>query len=165
MKLCDLECVDNNISLLDYYKLYNYVRENMKNPEWLGVIPKEETINILKNNGKIWIYYNKDEIVCSMFYIPANSRTLAKHNINVNVNETGSLGPIMVSPKYVGKGFMKQMLEVFNEYNKKIGNKYIFTKVATNNNYCIKNIEKDGYEIVDIYENERGKNNAYLKNI
>lgn len=37
------KCVSDNVDLDDYLKLYNYVRDNMEHPEWLG------TWNILKN--------------------------------------------------------------------------------------------------------------------
>lgn len=163
INLMDLNCSDTNVNLNDYYELYNYVRSNMENPEWMGLIPMEETKKILENGGKIWLYSLKDELVCSMFYIPANEKTLKKHNIQHSEKETGALGPIMVNPKYIGNGLMKQMLKVFNNYNIQLNNKYIFTKAIAENIYSIKNIELDGYKLVDVYYNERGKNNAYLK--
>ena len=60
---------------------------------------------------------------------------------------------------------MNSMMKVFDEYNKEIGNKYIFTKVARDNIYSIRNLEKNNYILCDTYENERGLNNAYLKTL
>jgi RimJ/RimL family protein N-acetyltransferase len=165
MNFKKLNCISENIDLQDYYKLYDFVRDNMKHPEWLGYIPINETKIILSKGGKIWLYYDNDNLVCSMFYIPSNNELLRKHNLEYDENETGSLGPIMVNPYYVGKGYMREMLAIFNEYNKSIHNKYIFTKAASDNLYSIRNIENDGYKLVDVYKNNRGLNNAYLKEL
>lgn len=165
MKLEELRCESKNIILDDYYKLYNYVRNNMENPEWLGYIPKKETIEILKNNGKIWIYYDNEIPVCSTFYIPSNKKTLIKHNININEKEVGALGPIMVKKEYVGNGLMNQMLKKFEEYNLSIGNRFIFTKVAKDNIFSVRNIEKNNYILKNEYINKRGINLVFLKEL
>ena len=165
MKLNELKCIENNISLEDYYELYNYVRDNMEHPEWLELIPIEETINILKNKGKIWLYYDKEIPVCSMFYIPSNNNSLKKHKVKYDEKETGSLGPIMVRKEYIGNNLMNQMMKAFEEYNINIGNKYIFTKAAKENIYSINNILKNAYILIDEYKNERGINQAFIKKI
>lgn len=69
MKLNNLICISSNVSLTDYLNLYKYVRDNMLHPEWLGTFTKEEIIDILNHDGKIWLYYDKTTPVCSMFYI------------------------------------------------------------------------------------------------
>lgn len=161
----DLKCISCNVNLNDYLKLYTHVRENMKNPEQLGTFSLNEIKKILSNGGKICLYYDNEKLVCSMFYIPSNQKTLDKRNINTLEKETGSLGPIMVSPDYIGNGYMMKMLDVFNEYCISIGIKYIFTKAHSQNLYSINNIYKDGYILVDEYENERGKMSAFLKSL
>jgi len=57
------------------------------------------------------------------------------------------------------------MLEVFNDYNKIIGMKYIFTKAHSDNLYSLKNLYKDNYELVESYTNERGRMIALLKTL
>ena len=58
MKLEDLYLLkDEEIDIDKYFEFYMDVRNNMKHPEWLGVIPKDEVINILNNGGKLWIIY------------------------------------------------------------------------------------------------------------
>ena len=165
MKLNELRCVSENVCLDDYYELYTYIRKNMEHPEWLDLIPRHDTEIILKNYGKIWLYYDNEIPVCSVFYIPSDNRSLKKHNIETEDYETGALGPIMVRKEYIGNGLMNQMLKIFDEYNKNINNKYIFTKVAKDNIYSIRNIEKNGYIITHKYYNERGINLAYLKKL
>ena len=165
MEFNELKCINDNVNLNDYLKLYSYVRDNMSQPEWLGTFTLDEIKDILSKGGKIWLYYNNDNLVCSMFYIPSNQQTLNKRNINTLAKETGSLGPIMVSPDYIGNGYMLKMLEVFNKYCISIGMKYIFTKAHSENLYSIKNIYKDGYKLVCEYENERGKMSVFIKKI
>ena len=130
-----------------------------------GTILTDEIIDILNHGGKIWLYYDKDNLVCSCFYIPSSNKSLNKHNVYYDEKITGSLGPIMVSPDYVGNGFQSKMQEVFNKYNISLGNKYIFTKTHSNNIYSIRNIEKDGYIKTDEYENERGMNTCFVKDL
>jgi len=165
MKLTDLREVSNNIDLDEYLYLYKYVRDNMEHPEWLGTFTLDEIKEILSYGGKIWLYYDDKNLVCSMFYIPANQESLNKRNIRALASETGSLGPIMVSPDYIGNGFMLKMLNVFNSYCISIGKKYIFTKAHSDNLYSINNMYKDGYKLVDEYENERGKMSAFIKKL
>lgn len=159
----NLKCICENVNLEDYLSLYKYVRDNMEHPEWLGTFEKEEIVDILNNGGKIWLYYDNDVLVCSMFYIPVKEKTLRKHNVNYDESEVGSLGPIMVSPDYVGKGYQSGMMEVLDNYVRSIGKKYIFTKVCSDNIYSINNMFKNNYQVVDIYDSERGKDEALIK--
>ena len=43
--------------------------------------------------------------------------------------------------------------------------KYIFTKVCSDNVYSLNNMLKDNYVVTDEYENERGKNTTLLKEL
>ena len=163
MKLNDLKEISNNINLDEYLSLYNYVRNNMDHPEWLGTFTKEEIEDLLKIGGKIWMYYDNETPVCSAFYIPVKNKTLRKHNVQYDESETGSLGPIMVRKEYVGNGLQTQMQKVINDYAKSIGKRHMFTKAHSDNIYSIKNILKDGYKVTNKYENERGPMTAFIK--
>lgn len=133
MKLENFKCVDQDVNLDDYYKLYDYVIDYMEHPEWLKYEPIENTKKILKIGGKIWLYYDENDLVCSMVYLSSNNATLLKRNIKEDESLVGSLGPIMVSKDYIGNGLMNQMLTVFENYNKSIGKKYVFTKAVKSN--------------------------------
>ena len=163
MKLTDLKEVSENVCLDDYLKLYKDVRDNMEHPEWLGTFEKEEIEEILSIGGKIWMYYDNEIPVCSIFYIPASNKSLRKHNIEYDEAITGSLGPIMVRKEYVGNGLQLQMQNVLDEYAKSIGKTHIFTKVHADNIYSVQNMIKNGYKLVHEYENERGHNKAFVK--
>lgn len=163
MKLSDLTEVSENVNVDEYLYLYKYVRDHMEHPEWLGTFEKEEVIDLLKTEGKIWMYYDKDIPVCSVFYLPVNNKTLRKHHIEYDEKETGALGPIMVRPEYVGNGFQREMQKVLNEYAKSLGKTHMFTRAHSDNIYSINNILKDGYHLVEEYENERGMNSVFVK--
>ena len=163
MKLNDLKEISDNVNLDEYLSLYNYVRDNMVHPEWLGTFTLDEIKNILSIGGKIWMYYDKDIPVCSVFYIPTSNKSLKKHNVEYDESITGSLGPIMVRKEYVGNGLQSAMQKVLNEYVKSIGKIHFFTKAHSDNIYSIRNILKDGYKVIDEYENERGKMTAFVK--
>ena len=161
----NLKCVNENVNLDDYLKLYKYVRDNMEHPEWLGTFSRDEIIEILNGGGKIWLYYDNSNLVCSMFYIPSSKKSLVKHNVNYNEELVGSLGPIMVSPDYVGHGYQIKMMNILDEYCRSINKKYIFTKVCSDNLYSLNNMLKDNYKVVDEYESERGMDTALIKEI
>ena len=163
MKLSDFKEISDNINLDEYLYLYNYVRDNMDHPEWLGTFAKDEIKEILNNGGKIWMYYDNDIPVCSVFYIPTSNKSLKKHNIDYDEKITGSLGPIMVRKEYIGNGLQTAMHQVINKYVKSIGKTHMFTKAHSDNIYSIRNILKDGYKIIDKYENERGPMTAFVK--
>lgn len=163
MQLSDFKEVSSNINLDEYLFLYNYVRDNMEHPEWLGTFSREEIEEILNIGGKIWMYYDKEIPVCSVFYIPVSNKSLRKHNIEYDESITGSLGPVMVRKEYVGNGLQTAMQEVINRYAKSIGKEHMFTKAHADNIYSVRNILKDGYKVVDEYENERGPMVAFVK--
>ena len=70
------KCENKKVNLEDYLKLYKYVRDSMIHPEWLGTFTKEEIEGILSNEGKIWLYYDNENLVCSLFYIPIKCRKM-----------------------------------------------------------------------------------------
>lgn len=68
----------------------------MEHHEWLGTFTLDEIKEILSIGGKIWMYYDKDISVCSVFYIHTSNKSLKKHNIEYDESITESLGPIEV---------------------------------------------------------------------
>lgn len=52
MNFIKLKCVNQNVDLNDYLKLYTYVKENMQHPEWLGTFSMNEIEDILLQGGK-----------------------------------------------------------------------------------------------------------------
>lgn len=162
-KLSNLKEVSENINLDEYLFLYKYVRDNMEHPEWLGTFTKEEIEEILSIGGKIWMYYDEDIPVCSIFYIPASNKSLRKHNISYDESITGSLGPVMVRKEYTGNGLQTAMMNILNDYVKSIGKTHMFTKAHSDNIYSIKNILKDGYSVIHEYESDRGPSTAFVK--
>lgn len=164
MNLNDFKCVNENVSLDDYYDLYDAVRSNMPNPKLLALLTMEETINNLKE-GKLWLYYHNEKPVCSFFYFVVTKKRLTEHNIQLNEKDVCMLGPIMVRKEYVGYGLMNQMLFILEEYAKNKNKKYIYVSAAKENIYSVRNLLRNGYTVVDEYESDRGMNLAFIKEI
>ena len=165
MKLSDFYCCCENVNIDDYLKLYKYIKDNMNYPSWLGDFTKDELEDLLKIGAKIWLYYDRNELVCSFMMLPSSNKTLNKNNVFFDEKEVASLGPIMVSKDYIGNKLQLQMMEELENYCKHNNYKYIFTKVHSDNNYSLKNMIKFGFEITNEYVNERGKNTALIKDI
>ena len=49
------------------------------------LISKEEIKEILEVGGKIWLYYDNNIPVCSVFFIPTSNKSLRKHNIDYDI--------------------------------------------------------------------------------
>lgn len=164
MKLSDLKLITENIDIDAYLNFYTVVRKNMEHPEWLGTFTKEEIIDILNDNGKIFIYYKENEIVCSFMYMPVTDKVLKKHSINLDEKLVGACGPIMVNPKYVGNKLQAQMLDVLDNYCLAQNNNYVFTKFSPENVYSKNNFIKNGYNYIETYTSSAGdKKDIYLK--
>ena len=166
INLEDLKCNSENINIDEYLKFYKYVRDNMEHPEWLSEFSKDELINLLNHDGKIFNYYDKEVLVSSIMYIPSNNKSLRKHSIEHDEALVGSCGPVLVNPKYVGNGLQLKMMKMLDEYAKKLKNKkYMFTKVHPDNIYSIRNILKDDYEFIEDYMSSDEPKKCYLKEL
>ena len=115
--------------------------------------------------GKIWIYYNLNEIVCSFMYMPADEQSIKLFNIKRDLNIVGECGPILVNPKYRGYGLQFQMLNILEEYCINKGLKLLLTTIHPDNLYCINNFLKKDYKYIKLFLLNRGKRNLYIKEI
>lgn len=165
MKLKELKCIDKNIDLDQYIEFRETVRKNMEHPDWLGSFSKEDLITMLNNNSKIWIFYLNDDPVCSTMIIPASEKSLAKFDLNLDCCEVVDYGPVFVNPKYTGHRLQYQMLQMQDEYCKKIGYKYAVTTIHPDNLFSINNFIKDGFLLKDTKEFKRGIRNIYFKEL
>lgn len=165
MNLENLICINDNINLKEYIKFRELVKENMPTPEWLGDFTKEELIEMLNNNTKIWIYYLNKEPVCSMMIIPSTEKDISKFEINISHTLAVDYGPIFVNPKYQGNGLQYQMLQILDKYVKEHNYKYIITTIHPDNIYCIRNFLKDDFKLINQKVFKRGLRNIYLKEI
>jgi GNAT superfamily N-acetyltransferase len=165
VKLENLKCINDSINLKEYIKFRELVKENMPNPEWLGDFTKEELIEMLNNNTKIWIYYLNKEPVCSMMLIPSTEKDISKFELNISHTLAVDYGPIFVNPKYQGNGLQYQMLQILDKYVKEHNYKYIITTIHPDNIYCIRNFLKDDFKLINQKVFKRGPRNIYLKEI
>lgn len=165
MKLNELICKCENIDLDKYIAFRESVKEKMEHPDWLGDFSKEDLINILNDNSKIWVYYDKETPVCSMMLIPATAKSLAKMEIDLDYKDFADYGPMFVNPNYVGRGLQYQMLQELDKYCLSLGYKYAASTVHPDNIYSINNLIKDNFEYKKTKEFTRGTRNIYLKKL
>ncbi len=67
MNFLDLKCINDDVNLTDYLKLYDNVRSKMPNPLWLKPFELNEIKEILANGGKIWLYYDNEILYVQCF--------------------------------------------------------------------------------------------------
>lgn len=165
MKLKELFCISENINVDEYIEFRECVKEKMIHSEWLGDFSKEDLVNLLNNNSKIWIYYLDKEPVCSMMLIPSDEKALSNFKLDLDYREVADYGPMFVNPKYVGNGLQYQMLQVLDEYCINNKYKYAASTIHPDNVYSINNLVKDGFECKNTKEFKRGIRNIYLKKL
>lgn len=138
----------------------------MNHPEWLGDFTKEELMEMLNNNSKIWIYYLNDKPVCSMMIIPSTEKSAMKLGVsNYNYENIIDYGPMMVGIKYVGNKLQYQMLKELELYCILKGYKYAVSTIHPENIYSINNLIKDEFTLIGEKEFSRGMRKIYLKNL
>lgn len=165
MKLKELFCISENINVDEYIEFRECVKEKMIHSEWLGDFSKEDLVNLLNNNSKIWIYYLDKEPVCSMMLIPSDEKALSNFKLDLDYREVADYEPMFVNPKYVGNGLQYQMLQVLDEYCINNKYKYAASTIHPDNVYSINNLVKDGFECKNTKEFKRGIRNIYLKKL
>lgn len=166
MRLSEFKLLNNNFDIDLYMNFYNSIVEKLPDKTWLGTFKKETLQDLLSKNGKIWIWINNDDIVCSIMYIDATQESLQKLNVeNGKPEEYGECGAVLVNEKYRGNKLQLQMLDFFTDYVKKINKKYIITTVHPDNIYSINNFKKNNYICIKSILLHRGKRNLYLKEI
>ena len=163
MQLKDLKCIDENIDIDKYIEFREYVKSYMEHPEWLGDFTKEDIIDMLNNNSKIWVYYDGDTPVSSMMKIPSTKKDLDKFEIDLDYKDVVDYGPMFVNPKYVGNGLQYKMLLELDEYCRNLGYKYAAGTIHPDNIYSIRNLVKDDFKQTGTKVFKRGIRNIYLK--
>lgn len=164
MKLDNLQCISDDINIDEYITNRDMVKSNMEYPDWLGDFSKEDLYNMLNTHVKIWMYYKNNDFICSMMFIPSTDKDLVKFGLNyLNYKKVVDYGPMFVNSKFVGNGLQYQMLKVLDKYSMELGYTYAISTVHPDNIFSIRNLEKDGFVLVDTKVFKRGIRNVYLK--
>lgn len=163
IKLEDLALKD--IAIDEYIKQREIIKSYMTSPDWLGDFDSKTLEMLLNSGSKIWTYYDKNNFVCSMMFIPADKKTLAKMGVEIDYTVVGDYGPMMVNPKYIGNGLQYQMLKVLDKYL--LDNNYLYacSTVHPENIFSISNLLKDDFHFVSEKTFTRGVRNVYVKKI
>lgn len=164
IKLEELEKIEN-YNLDKYISFRERVKENMKNPEWLGDFTKEDLKNLIKIGSKIFVFLKNKEEVCSTMIIPSTSEDIEKFGLDINYKQTIDYGPTFVDDKYRGNKLQLQMTKYLDEYSIKKGYKYAVSTIHPDNIYSIRNLKEDCFEEVGFKEFKRGPRKIYKKNL
>ena len=165
MKLEDLVCVSDNVDLDEYIKFRDEVKSHMEHPEWLGNFTKEELIELLNRDSKLWVYYYNNIPICSMMIIPAREKDINKFGLNIDYKVTCDYGPMFVNFDYLGNNLQLQMLKKEDKYSMEKGYNYCVSTIHPDNTFSIVNFIKDGFKFVDTKEFSRGIRNIYYKEL
>lgn len=165
IKLNVFNCVNDNIKLDDYIKCMDKVKEDMEFADWLGDFSKEELEKLLVFGSKIWMYYHKGNFVSSMMFIPADEKAIEDFGINIEYHNVADYGPMMVNSKYRGNDLQYQMLLELDDYCRKCGYEYAVSTVHPDNIFSIRNLVRDGFQLIGNKDFKWGNRNIYMKNL
>lgn len=165
MMLKELKCIDNNINIEEYINFREDVKSYMEYPEWLGDFTKEELIDMLSNNSKIWIYKDNNIDVSSCMIIPSTKKAINKFELDLDYKEVLDYGPMFVSKDYIGNSLQYQMLKELDKYAIEHNYKYAVATVHPDNIYSINNLLKDNFKLISTKDFKRGTRNIYLKQL
>lgn len=165
IELQNLICIHENINLDEYINFREYIKSTMENPGWLRMLSKKDLENMLRENTKVWIYYNDEEVVCSMLAKPASKEIINEYGLDLIPDEVIEYGSMFVNPKYIGNGLQYQMLLELEKFSIENNYKYVIGTIHPLNTYSIKNILKNDFELVHFKELDRGPRNIYLKRL
>lgn len=154
-----------SIDLDSYIYFVDMIKSCMDNPEWLGDFTKSDLEFLLSNGSKMWMYYHKDNFVCSMICIPASEKDIKKFGLSYNYNDVIDYGPMVVNNKYRGNGLQYKMLLEQDLYAKEKGYKYAIATVHPDNVFSINNLVRDNFSLVGQKEFSRGLRNIYVKEL
>lgn len=149
-----------------YLNLFNVVKENMTNPEWLGDFSKKDYIGLMNNNSHIYAWMYNSEMIAAGILIPATKKDLDKFfSRDLFYQKVVDFGPQIVHPKYIGNGLQNQIIEFLERRALELGYKYALGTIHPDNIYSIKNIINKGFEEIGYLELRRGPRKVYRKEL
>lgn len=159
-----LECV-TEIDVDKYIYWRDRVANDMVDSAWLGDMSRDDILYLLNNGSRIWMYYHKNNFVCSMMLIPTTEEDLKKFGLADDYLEIVDYGPIMVNSKYRGNGLQKQMIKYLDKYAKEVGYKKAVVTIHPANLLSIDNLVGMGFRFIGKKQFNRGIRNVYLKEL
>ena len=164
-----LEELDCYLNFIDYFK------EHMEHPEWLGTFTRDEYVWMLSNNSHVYIWTLIDninqvftdfnQIIASGMIIPARQKDIDKFlQTDLKYEEVVDFGPEAVTPNYVGNGIQSDVISYLEKTSAQMGYRHALGTVDPENIYSIRNLIKNGFEIVARVELKRGTRDVLRKN-
>ena len=156
-----------------YMEFYQFVKDHMEHPEWLGDFTKEAFNELISTNSciMVWTFLEPtesltkiDDFVAAGMLIPARQKDLEKFlQTDLKAEEVIDFGPEMVHPDYVGNGLQSDVIQHLEGMSKELGYKHALGTVDPDNFYSWRNFLKNGFKEVARVELKRGTRNVYRK--
>lgn len=165
VNLADLRCESEEVDLDDFLALEEAVLAKIEDPEWFGVIKRENLEKWLGHGAKIWLYYRGDEPVCAAITIPATKKDMSKYGVDYDPETTLTYGPQLVHPDYWGEGLQFKMLQDLDHFAREQGYKIAMATIHPQNSYSLRNFMRDKFYLCGQIETERGPRKVYAKKL
>ena len=153
------------VDILPYCKFIKDVKSTMEHPEWLGEFTPDEITDLLGKGSHLYFYEYEGDIVGSSFIIPAREKDIIKFGLDFDYQVTMDYGPEAVADIARGNGIQLLILHDMDEICQALGLRHCVTTVHPDNIFCIKNMEKHGFQYVSTKDFSRGTRNIYVKDI
>jgi hypothetical protein len=164
------------VSELDVYmEYYQYVKDHMEHPEWLGDFTREAFEKLITTNSVImvWTFLSPtqplteiDEFIAAGMLIPARQKDLDSFlQTDLNVKDVIDFGPEMVHPDYIGNGLQSDVIQYLEKVSIWMGYKVGLGTVHPDNIYSWRNLLKNGFDEVARVDLKRGLRNVYRKEL
>ena len=157
-----------------YMEFIKFVKAHMEHPEWLGEFTREEYEWMLSNNSHIYVWTFNENINCSLtcvdqfvacgMIIPARQKDLDKFlQTDLKFEKVADFGPEAVHPRFIGNGLQSDVIKFLESAAVKKGFLHGLGTVDPENIYSIRNLLKNGFEIVARVELSRGTREVLRK--
>ncbi len=163
MKLENLSLKE--ISIEDYIKEREIIRDGMESPDWLGGFDKEELSEIIDNEGILWAWYHDKDFVCSALTFPTTAHAIKKFCLDgYKEGEVITYATSFVKKIYRGNNLLVQMLNYLNNYYKEQYKLAVGT-VHPDNIWSSQNLDELKFTNKGELNLTRGKRILYIKEL
>ena len=148
-----------------YIDFIELIKKTLERQEFLGEFSRTELMDILDNEGYIFMYKYRNILVACSMIIPAGEHDLEEFGIEDDYHKVMEIGPQAVFNDLRGNGIQDFMIKEMEKMAKSLGYEHIITSAHPENTYSINNFKKNNYKKIGQKTYTRGLRNIYYKDI